>query len=233
MSKTLIDTLNHLNDPRVAVYAMPAAATGQYAGQPNGLSNAQAVAYSDAASRPGAVFYPGPVAYGSGSYGGSGNSYPSYLMTYAEVAFIQAEAAERGLGGLLPADAAAYYNAGITASMQQWGITNAAAIAAYLAQPSVVYQGGTNGLKQIALQKWIALYSDGGQAWAEWRRTCTPNLTIAQNAFFPYIPRRIKYPTSESSANNANVQAAATRMGGDLNSTHVWWDKPSTAPTCQ
>ncbi len=233
MSKTLIDTLNHYNDPRVSIYAMPAQATGLYAGQPNGLTNATAVAYSDTASRPGAIFYPGPVPYGAGSYGGSGNSYPSYLMTYAEVAFIQAEAAERGLGGLLPADAKKYYDAGITASMRQWGVTDSATIANYLQQPQVAYKAGVDGLKQIALQKWIAFYSDAGQAWAEWRRTCTPNLTIAINHLFPYIPRRIKYPTSELSANNDQVQIAATRMGGDANDTHVWWDKTSAAPTCQ
>jgi hypothetical protein len=233
MSKTLIDTLNHYNDPRVTVYAMPAAATGQYAGQPNGLTNATAVAYSDSASRPGAIFYPGPVAYGTGSYGGNGGKQPSYLMTYAEVLFIEAEAAERGLGGLTPAQAAGFYNLGITASLNQWGITDATTISTYLARPQVVYQGGTAGLKQIALQKWIALFSDGGQAWFEWRRTCTPSLVPAKVAIFSYVPRRFEYPTSEKSANNAQVQAAATRMGGDDNSTHVWWDKTSTAPTCQ
>ncbi|MFL5560410.1 MAG: SusD/RagB family nutrient-binding outer membrane lipoprotein [Gemmatimonadaceae bacterium] len=233
MSRTLIDTLNHLNDPRVGIYAMPAAATGLYRGQPNGLTNPEAVAYSDSASRPGAIFYPGPVAYGSGSYGGSGNSYPSYLMTYAEVAFIKAEAAERSLGGLTPAQAAGFYYAGITASMQQWGVTDNAAIAAYLAQPAVVYKAGVAGQKQIALQKWIALYSDAGQAWAEWRRTCTPTLTPAIHGIFSYVPRRLKYPTSERSANNDQVQAAVTRMGGDANNTHVWWDVTTTAPTCQ
>lgn len=233
MSKTLIDTLNHYNDPRVAIYAMPAAATGTYAGQPNGLTNATAVAYSDSASRPGAIFYPGPVAYGTGNYGGNGGAQPSYLMTFAELELIKAEAAERGLGGLTPGQAAGFYNAGITASMQQWGVTDQSKIAAYLAQPQVAYQGGVAGLKQIALQKWIALYSDGGQAWFEWRRTCVPNLTIAKVHLYPYIPRRIEYPTSETSANSENVQAAADRMGGNANNTPVWWDKTSASPTCK
>ena len=233
MSKTLVDTMNKYNDPRIAIYAMPATATGLYAGQPNGLSNATAVAYSDKASRPGAIFYPGPVAYGSGSYGGSGNSYPSYLMTYAEVALIKAEAAERGLGGLTPGQAAGFYNAGITASMKQWGVTDDAKIAAYLAGPEVAYKGGVAGQKQIALQKWIALYSDAGQAWAEWRRTCTPNLVPAAIAKFTYVPRRLLFPAVELTSNNDQVQAAADRMGGDANDTPVWWDKTSAAPTCQ
>lgn len=231
MSKTFMDTLNNLKDPRVPIYAMPATATGTYAGQPNGLTNAQAVAYSDKASRPGAIFYPGPVSYGSGSYGGSGNKYPSYLMTYAEVALIQAEAAERSLGGLTPGQAAGFYNAGITASMNQWGVTDAGVIAAYLAQPAVAYAGGLAGLKQIALQKWIALYSDGGQAWFEWRRTCTPALSLPATTIFKYIPRRLEYPTGELTANGTQVKAAVTRMGGDANNTRVWWDKAG-APTC-
>lgn len=238
MSKTLIDTLNHYNDPRVAVYAMPAQATGKYAGQPNGLTNTAAVAYSDTASRPGAIFYPGAVAYSNTPLGGSGNAQPSYLMTYSELMFIKAEAAERSLGGLTPAEAAADYYAGITASMQQWGITDAATISAYETQPEVAYQGGTGnsvaGLKQIALQKWIALYSDGGQAWFEWRRTCTPNLQLAQVHAFPYIPRRVLYPTDEQSANGANVNAAISAAGATYdNSTPVWWDKVANAPTCQ
>ncbi len=232
MSTTLIDTLNHYSDPRVTIYAMPATASGKYVGQPNGLTNAQAVAYSDTASRPGAIFYPGPVAYGSGSYGGTGGAQPSYLMTFAEVSFIKAEAAARGLGGLSASQAAGFYNAGITASMNQWGVTSGTAIAAYLAQPQVAYQGGTAGLKQIALQKWIALYSDAGQAWFEWRRTCTPALVKARTSIVSYVPRRVQYPSAETSSNSVQVQAAVTRMGGDANNTAMWTDKSSAAPTC-
>ncbi|HEX3866721.1 MAG TPA: SusD/RagB family nutrient-binding outer membrane lipoprotein [Gemmatimonadaceae bacterium] len=232
MSRTLIDTLNNYNDPRVAIYAMPASATGTYIGQPNGLTNAQAVAYSDSSSRPGAIFYPGPVAYGTGSYGGSGGAQPSYLMTYAELSLIKAEAAERSLGGLTPGQAAGFYNAGITASMNQWGVTNGTAIAAYLAQPQVAYKGGTAGLKQIGIQKWIALYSDAGDAWFEWRRTCVPVLVKSAVAVLSYVPRRVQYPQAETQSNSVNVQAAVSRMGGDANNTMMWIDKPSAAPTC-
>lgn len=232
MSKTFIDTLNANKDPRLPIFAMPAEADGQFVGQPNGLTNATAVAYSSSSSRPGAVFYPGPVPYGSGNYGGAGNSYPSYLMTYAEVAFIQAEAAERGLGGLTAGQAAGFYTAGITASMQQWGV-KAADIATYLAQPSVAYKGGAAGLKQIATQKWIALYSDGGQAWFEWRRTCVPNIKPGPAAKLSYVPRRVKYPSAEASANADAIAAAVADQGPDANNTPVWWDKTANAPTCK
>jgi hypothetical protein len=234
MSKTFIDTLMHFNDPRLSIYAMhPDSLPNTYAGQPNGLTNDQAVAYSDYSSRPGATFYPGPVAYGSGNYGGSGGGQPSFLMTYAELLFIKAEAAERSMGGLTPSQAAGFYNQAIAASMNQWGVTDAVAITGYLAQPQIAYQGGTAGLKQIALQKWIALFSDGGQAWFEWRRTCTPTLSPGPAAILDYVPRRFQYPTSEVSANGAQVNAAVARMGADENNTTVWWDKPSAAPTCQ
>jgi hypothetical protein len=153
-------------------------------------------------------------------------------MTYAEVSFIKAEAAERSMGGLTPAQAAGFYIAGITASMNQWGITDAAEIAAYLAQPSVAYAGGTAGLKQIALQKWIALYTDAGQAWFEWRRTCTPTLVPGPSAIFTTVPRRLEYPTAEVSVNGDNVKAAIARQGADNMQTRVWWDKAGVAPTC-
>ena len=234
MSKTFIDTLMNYNDPRLPIYAMhPDSLPTTFAGQPNGLTNEAAVAYSDSSSRPGAIFYPGPVAYGRGSYGGNGGKQPSYLMTYSELLFIKAEAAERSLGGLTPGQAAGFYDQAITASMNQWGVTDQAAITSYLAQPQVKYQPGVAGLKQIALQKWISLYSDGGMAWFEWRRTCVPTLVPGPEAAFDYVPRRFEYPTSEKSANGAQVDAAATRMGGDANDVPVWWDKTSAAPTCQ
>lgn len=238
LSKTLYDVLAANNDPRIAVYAMPTqdfqdgkAGAPEYAGQPNGLTAADAGTYFTKTSRPGAVFYPGKTAYGN--FGGAGAKQPSYLMTFAELSFIQAEAAERGLGGLTPAQAAGYYNAGITASLKQWGITDPAAIAAFLAQPGVVYQGGTAGLKQIATQKWVALFTDGGQAWFEWRRTCQPPaIAPGPAAVLSYVPRRLFYPTAEHTVNGDNVNAAVTAQGTDNMKTQVWWDT-KTAPTCQ
>jgi hypothetical protein len=236
MSKTFVDALVARNDPRLPVFAMPTVdfqngepGAAEYAGQPNGLDAATAGTYFTSTSRPGAAFYPGATAYGT--YGGNGARQPSFLMTYAEVAFIKAEAAARSMGGLNPAQAAAFYNAGITASLEQWGITDAAAIAAYLAQPNVVYVGGVAGLKQIATQKWIALYTDGGQAWFEWRRTCTPTLVPGPAAIFSFVPRRLEYPTNELSVNKENVDAAIARQGADAMGTRVWWDKAG-APTC-
>lgn len=237
MSQTLMNILLARNDPRVPVYAQPVQDStlypNGYGGMPNGLLTVKAGAYGNTASRPGAIFYPGATAYGT--FGGNGAKQPSYLMTYAEVALIKAEAAERGLGGLSAGQAAGFYNAGITASLNQWGITDQTAIAKYLAQPSVAYQGGTAGLKQIALQKYIALYTDGGQAWAEWRRTCIPaGMTPGPGAIVKSIPRRFFYSPTEVAVNGTNLQAAIASQGPDNFLTPVYWDTKSTAaPTCQ
>jgi hypothetical protein len=238
MSRTMMSLMVPANDPRIPVFAQPVVDSSIYAngygGMPNGLSQDSAGKWFRLASRPGAIFYSGVTSYGTfGST--SGARTPSYLMTYAELMFIKAEAAERGIGGLSAGEAAADYNAAITASMNQWGVTNAGAIAAFLAGPAVAYKGGVAGLKQIANQKWIALYGDGGQAWSEWRRTCQPAAVAAgPAAIVAFVPRRFFYSTTEASVNAENLNAAIARQGPDDFGTRIYWDtKPANAPTCQ
>jgi len=230
MSQTFINILQGYNDPRLPVFAHTTAA-GTYAGAPNGVDAPTAQPYIVSASRVGTIFFPGATSYTT--FGGPGATLPSELLTYSEVLFIQAEAAERNMGGLNSGQAALFYNEAIAASMEQWGVTDAAAIASYLARPEVAYQGGTAGLTQIAIQKWISLFGDGGNAWFEWRRTCQPS-TIAPGpaAVVSYVPRRFYYSQTERSVNGANVLAAVTDQGADNFGTRVWWDKPANAPTC-
>jgi hypothetical protein len=229
ISRVLMEILKTNSDPRLPVYAQPAPADGAYRGAPNGVTAAKGAPYIALASRPGAIFYPGTTTYGF--FGGTGNSFPNFLMTYAEVAFIQAEAAERGIGGLA-GSAASYYNAGVQASMEQWGVTSAAA-AAYLTQPGVVYTPGTEGLRRIAQQKWVALYTDGLQAWAEWRRTCVPaTVQPGPDAQADQVPRRLQYSDTEYSVNATNLEIAAARQGEDKFEGRMYWDsKPTAAPT--
>jgi hypothetical protein len=231
MSDRLMNIMLASNDPRIPIYAQPTKADPSvYAGMPNALTHSGASAYFNISSRPGAVFYPGQTAYGF--FGGEGRTFPSFLMTYAEVAFIKAEAAERGLGGLAAGQAAGFYQAGIQASMEQWAV-DAADIATYLARPEIAYQGGVAGQKQIAIQKWIALYTDGGQAWFEWRRTCQP-ITVkpGPDALINTVPRRFQYSITEISVNGASVEAALASQGADEFTTRMYWDKsPMAAPT--
>jgi hypothetical protein len=225
MSKTLMDVLVANNDPRTPIFAQPTVADPtKYAGEPNGLDNASASTYMTAASRIGAIFYPGKTVYGT--YGTSaGKATPTYLVTFAEQNFILAEAANRGIGGLNAGQAAAYYNAGVTASITQWG-GSAAAAAAYLAQPAIAYQGGAAGLTQILTQKWIAFFTQGQEAWSDWRRTGIPaNIVPGPKSTLSYIPRRMMYATTEQTVNADALAAAIARQGADAFNTRVWWDK--------
>jgi len=233
MSNTLINVMLPPKDPRVSVYAQPTVADSTvYAGMPNALTQSGASAYFTISSRPGAVFY-GATVYSCPTCGArTGAKYPSFALTYAEVSFILAEAAERGWV-TTAGTAAALYNQGIQASMDQWGVTDAAAVAAYLADTAIAYKGGTPGLRQIALQKWIALYTNGVQAWAEWRRTCVPETLVpGPDAVQNTVPRRYQYSIRELSVNAANVAAAVARQGPDVFSTRMYWDNnPTAAPT--
>jgi hypothetical protein len=230
-SLVLVNLLKSLNDPRLAIYAQPAPDDGTFKGAPNGLTAEKAAVYICCSSRIGADMFPGATAYGF--FGGNGNSFPSFLITAAEVNLIMAEAAQRGLGGLTPAQAAGFYNAGITASIEQWG-GSAADAAAYLLQPGVAYTPGTAGLVQIAQQKWLALYTDGGTAWAEWRRTCVPyDIKPGADASRSNIPRRFMYSSTERSVNASNLDAAIAAQGGaDTFEARMYWDTaPNAAPT--
>jgi hypothetical protein len=224
MSKTLVDTLKSLYisidpatndttfDPRLPVYADPVISKlpdTVYVGTPNGLQDDDAIAIGlTNTSRLGAAYRQ--------------RTTPSILMTYSEVLFDEAEAAARGWTS---GDPAALYNAAIRASMQYNGIDDAVTDA-YLATPRVAYNPA-NGLTQIALQKWIALFGEGSEAYAEYRRTGVPNLkpgpAVITNP--QAIAGRLTYPLAEQSFNNANLQAAIAAQGGASLNDHVWWDK--------
>jgi hypothetical protein len=231
LSDRLMGQMLPFNDPRVPVYAQPTLADPTvYAGMPNALTASEAGNYSLTSSRPGRVFY-STDRFCAGCTGLTGARFPSFIMTYAEVSFILAEAAERGW--ITTGTAAGYYEQGIRASMEQWGVTDAAAIATFLAQPGIVYVPGTEGLRRIATQKWIALYTDGVEAWAEWRRTCIPTTVVpGPAAVINTVPRRYEYSTREHSVNSANLDAAVARQGADEFTTRMYWDtNPTAAPT--
>jgi hypothetical protein len=236
VSKTLLDIMNANADPRALVYAQPTKwdpltdapwtvpANAQRIGLQNGLNNGTVAPFFNTTSRVGTIFYPGTTVYGT--FGtAEGKKTPAIVMTYAEVEFLRAEAAERGLGG--QTGAAAHYNAAVTASILQWG-GSAGDAATYLAQPGVAYVAGATGLQRIAVQKWIALFTQGGEAWAEWRRTGYPATVVMGPSAYPdvlTVPRRWPYPSNEQTVNNASLLAAIAAQGADNYSTKMWWDK--------
>ncbi len=229
VSKTLVDTLLSLQDPRIKFYAEPTtntagAADGTYDGQPYlGREN-------------GMISEPYPYGYYSriGNYWRADGEYtPSVIMDYSEVLFLEAEAAYRGW---ISADAGQLYTQAIQAAFEMYeGVyataPTAADLTAYLQNPRVVYAGNNAaGFAQIQLQKWISLYLVGMEAWSNWRRVRIPNLVpgpdlAAGYAGITVIPLREPYPANEQSYNNDNLQAALAAQGSDGKmDTPVWWD---------
>ncbi|MFN2603687.1 MAG: SusD/RagB family nutrient-binding outer membrane lipoprotein [Gemmatimonadaceae bacterium] len=238
VSNRLTDLMNANSDPRLPIFVQPTP-SGTYQGSPNGISTTRAVPLFNATSRPGTIFYKGKTTYGP-TFGGAGARLPTFILSAADVNFILAEAAQRGMGGLNAGQAAGYYTTGVSLSLAQWSAVapaaqtiSAAATASYLAQPGVVYKGGTPGLIQIAERRWLALFTDGGQAWFEWRRTCRPATVVAGiDATLNDVPRRLEYATLETQVNLESVTAAVNDQGPDLLTTRVYWDKsPTAAPT--
>ncbi|WCT10335.1 SusD/RagB family nutrient-binding outer membrane lipoprotein [Mucilaginibacter jinjuensis] len=210
ISKTMVDQLFALNDPRLPIYASPTAdATPQkYVGIPNGLlvGDASNLGLSKT-SKPGTYF----LAPHS----------PAVIMSYAEVLFDQAEAVARGF---ISGDAASLYNQAITASLNQYGITSSADINNYLSQAAVKYDA-TNYKKSIGNQKWIALFGEGLEAFAEWRRLDYPQLQPAvAGTLNGKIPVRFIYPGTEQTLNGTSYTAAVANQGPDVLTTKLWFD---------
>lgn len=173
--------------------------------------------------------------YEGGVYGAAGNAYeelthvhpaitaadfPGTIMDYAATAFGLAEAVERGF---IAGDAQLYYESAIEASFQQWGLSKGQALA-YLAQPSVAYATAAGDFKEkIGIQKYIALYNQGHEAWTEARRLDHPALVPAASTGVAN-PKRLIYPVEEVLINEASYNEAATRIGGDKTSSPIFWD---------
>jgi hypothetical protein len=229
VSERFVDTLKVTGDPRLAKYALPTGASQKasptscditYRGFPNGHSSADVPNPCDPAGKNFSL-----SDYSRPTLTIRLEDSPSWIMTYPELLFIQAEAAERGW---IAGSAATFYYDAITASMEQWGVS-AGDIAAYLAKPNVVYQPGAMGMKQIAYEKWVALFNEETEAYAEYRRLDYPVLTPGPEAVTTTVPTRLPYPDIENSLNADNLLAAKTAQGGDAGTSitgKVWWDTP-------
>lgn len=217
-SNIMVDELNRLGDPRVGFYYAPTANGGTFVGEVYGLTEADAALTLD-----------GDISQRNAQV--LAETAPGIFMDYAQVEFLLAEAAERGITGA--GIAATHYNNGITASMQYWdvaGTLSAADIAAYLAQPDVDYLTLTatqTWREIIGRQKWIALYMQGVQGWAEYRRLDFGILQVPAGGTLmgTGIPNRMMYPTDEQTLNGEQYQAGVVLLGGadDLD-TKLWWD---------
>lgn len=209
-ANTMVDYMNDLEDPRrdyyfknkIDVEVSPGVFESVWQGGIYGASNSFA-----GNSQPGTIL--------------ENPTLPGVIMGYTEVLFLLADAVERGyaVGGT----AAGHYHAAITNSIVEWGGSQAAADS-YIAKANVAYSSAPGDWREkIAMQKWIALYNQGFEAWTTYRLYDAPQMNIAEGAGTT-PPSRYTYPVNELSLNGENVTQAGNNMGGDKLMSKIFWD---------
>ncbi|MEN2488778.1 SusD/RagB family nutrient-binding outer membrane lipoprotein [Flavobacterium sp. B11] len=165
--------------------------------------------------------------------------------------------AEGALNGWnMGADAKTLYETGIRLSLAQWGITEVADVNAYIAGTSlptlpniltvyptldlqdipvklpVAWSASTADQRtQIAVQKYLAIFPESWEAWADLRRSDAKVIYPVLNTDNPdagvgkSLMKRIIYTTNEYSSNKAAVEDGVSKLGGpDSGGTRLWWD---------
>ena len=206
ITDNMVAMLSPVNDPRLAVFGQPTKKNGSYTGLRFGTESGQNV--TDFSLLGTAI-----IAQNS----------QIHLVTYAQALFAQAEAAKRGWITGADVTAKTNYDAAIQASVLQWTGSTSGALA-LTTKPGVIYSPAT-AMKQIANQRWIHLFMNGYEGWAEWRRTGYPDNLIEPKG--KAIPTRNAYPPNETFTNAANYNAAVASAfaGKDNLYGKVWWDK--------
>lgn len=200
----LVSMMNAKADPRREFYfTQYPAGSGQYLGSIPGASPSQN--YSKIHT-----YLRGDIS--GTTYTGSA---PIRMLTFSEYNFIRAEAALRMTS---PGNAQTFFQAGIRASMQNAGVTEAA-ILIYLAAHGTLTGTPDDQLRQIIEEKFVSNYGVSLEPWSDWRRTGYPlALTAPTGAALNFIPRSWYYPQSDMDFNqNAPDQKASL-------SERVFWD---------
>ena len=197
-SNTLGDIMNASNDPRRAMYFRNNGAADSIIGNAHGAGGA----YADY-SQPGNIL--------------EDPTHAGILLSYAEVEFHLADAANRGW--TTPSTADVHYANAVSASIIQWGGSQADADA-FLMEPAVAWDAA-NAEMLIGTQKWVAMYDQGLEAWSTWRMYDYPAMNIAAEAG-TIPPYRYNYSVDEYSVNGTNV--AAANSGSDALTSKVFWD---------
>ncbi|MCU4156860.1 SusD/RagB family nutrient-binding outer membrane lipoprotein [Carboxylicivirga sp. A043] len=203
-----------LEDPRLPIYVDPNG-DGEYLGVPVAESNASVRTFKWE-SKPGAEVL--------------SSTYKELYMEYSEICFIQSE-----LNGWDQT----WYEYGVEASMQKWGVPQADIDAFIATLPAATEE-------TVMTQKYIALYMNAYEAWSELRRTGYPQTLIKSGDTYDYTfmadgeeqtltyfyntivdlpegPSRVKYLLNEDNINKENKDAAVAAMGGDEMDTKMWW----------
>lgn len=209
LSEQLIDHLNGktygIFDPRIRKITDPNPVTthGQWVGTVNGAGN-----------RPPGNNTVKDENYISFNSPWTSDVAPILIMTYAELKFIEAEAA-------LPNDrtrAYTAYLAGINANMDKLQVPAGAERTAYITAASV---GAANlNLDLIMKEKYIATYLNP-EAWNDARRYNYQykDFTLPVNAVLTTFIRRLAYPVGERSKNGMNIPEISSLT------QRLWWDQ--------
>ncbi|MGX9986598.1 SusD/RagB family nutrient-binding outer membrane lipoprotein [Soonwooa purpurea] len=239
ISKTFVELLkgevgSYGVDPRIFKYAAPLSVkVNNIRNQSN--QSMEATDISEIAGMPYGV--PSTLASSqapSSSFFGAEIMRPAYseiFMEYSEVEFLLSEA--NGWDQ-------AHYEKGVKASMERWGVASDKIDAFVASLPAASAQN-------VITQKYVALYMQPFESWAEYRRTGYPNhllkpgmtanlntATAAGVTTYTFtsliadltdLPNRIFYPTNVQTLNTANYQSASQAIGGDKMNTKLIWDK--------
>ena len=160
------------------------------------------------------------------------------LASYSETCFLKAEAVLRGW---ISGDAEAFYKEGIQASMdevtymiQQSGGTATISTAeknAYInALPA--FGSGETALRNVMIQKWVALFPNSAESWCDQRRTGYPDYysgvltypTIHPSSLVNSgnIVQRIPYPDNEYNT-NASMMPSKYQGGTRDQQSNLYW----------
>lgn len=241
VSSTLIDKLKTMDDRRLYYYANPSPVQitkGKAVNDPTAyIGTDPAMVYSDVSK-----------IYATKDYSNVNSRYmelpggePVYLLSYAQLKFMLAEATVRNWISGTPA--ATYYSDGITAAMT-FTMTNtpndplyhhnmpitADYIASYVASDKVKLAGTSEKqIEQIQTQRFISTFLQSPyDAFFENRRTGYPAFPVnpASNVNVPgdKLPVRWLYPQSELDYNGTNVkQALTSQFNGNDNTNELMW----------
>lgn len=237
MSAAVITYMQGFGDPRLAVYATPGEdprLNGTYRGIRPGVEKDK-------------------LKYGKFSLYNVQLNTPVKIIDGAESYFLRAEGALKGwnMGGTPQS----LYEAGVKASFALNGAPNVDAYLQSTGTQTAYVDPTTPGnnspalsdvtvkwdesvstekkLEKIITQKWITMFPEGTEAWAEFRRTSYPKLYYILSPKNPLLPlgtyiKRLTYPIAVTTSSEAQYKAAvAAYLGGkdDETVTFYWMKK--------
>jgi hypothetical protein len=211
----MLDLMNTKSDPRRASYFTEfPLSSGNYVGvSATSLPSAPNNNYSRVHTFLRGAVTTAAVGTNSAVYSGAA---PQRMLPYSEYCFIRAEAALMGA----PGDAQTFFIQGITASMEEAGVS-AGNITIYLAANGTLTGTSAQKLQQIIEEKYIALFGVSVEPWTDWRRTGYPTLSVPTNSITGAIPRSLFYPQSEIDLNPNHPNQKANNL-----QDRVFWDTP-------